>query len=87
MAADLSQALRLRVLRAVEGGMSRHAAATPFGLSRASAVRGMPTSLRSRRTPATPWGGDRPSGRLDAQADLSLESLQPTPDLTRAQLR
>jgi transposase len=39
MAKPLSEDLRIRVIRAVEGGMSRRAAAERFGVSPASAVR------------------------------------------------
>ncbi len=39
MAKALSEDLRTRVVRAVEGGMSRRAAAERFGISAASAVR------------------------------------------------
>ncbi|HZR90377.1 MAG TPA: helix-turn-helix domain-containing protein, partial [Bradyrhizobium sp.] len=35
----LSEDLRIRVVRAVEGGLSRRAAAERFGISAASAVR------------------------------------------------
>ena len=46
MAAYLSQDLRIRVIRAIEGGMSRYAAAKRFGISSASAIRWMQTYLR-----------------------------------------
>ncbi|HZR90413.1 MAG TPA: helix-turn-helix domain-containing protein, partial [Bradyrhizobium sp.] len=39
MAKPLSEDLRIRVVRAVEGGLSRRAAAERFGISAASAVR------------------------------------------------
>lgn len=39
MAKALSEDLRIRTVRAVEGGMSRRAAAERFGISVASAVR------------------------------------------------
>ena len=41
MAQYLSEDLRVRVIRSVEGGMSRNAAARRFGVSIASAVRWM----------------------------------------------
>ena len=47
MAAYLSQDLRIRVIRAIEGGMSRYAAAKRFGISSASAIRWMQTYLRT----------------------------------------
>ena len=70
MAQYLSADLRIRVIRAVEGGMSRNAAAQRFGVSIASAVRWMAEYLRTGRTAPKPRGGDRRSGRIEAQADL-----------------
>ena len=54
MAAYLPQDLRIRVIRAIEGGMSRNAAAKRFGISCASAIRWMQTYLRTGRTQANP---------------------------------
>ena len=65
MATSLSKDLRLRVIRAVEGGMSRNAAARRFGVSIASAVRWMSDYLGTGRTAPRPQGGDRRSGRID----------------------
>ena len=87
MAAYLSQDLRLRVIRAIEGGMSRNAAAKRFGISSASAIRWMQTYLRTGRTQAKPCGGDRRSGRIEAHADFVMATLQETPDITLAELR
>ena len=49
MAKYLSEDLRIRVIRAVDGGMSRNAAARRFGVSIASAVRWMAAYLRGIR--------------------------------------
>ena len=87
MAQYLSEDLRIRVIRAVEGGMSRNAAARRFGVSIASAVRWMDAYLRSGRTAAKRRGGDRRSGRIEAQADLLLGAIVETPDVTLAELR
>ena len=70
MAQYLSADLRIRVIGAVEAGMSRDAAARRFGVSIASAVRWMDEYLRTGRTAPKPRGGDRRSGRVEAQADL-----------------
>ena len=59
--------LRIRVIRAVEGGMSRTAAAKRFGVSPASAVRWMQSYRQTGRTQAKPCGGDRRSHRIEAQ--------------------
>ncbi len=87
MAQYLSEDLRIRVIRAVEGGMSRNAAARRFGVSIASAVRWMDAYLRAGRTAPKPRGGDRRSGRIEAQADFLLRAVEEEPDITLAELR
>jgi len=87
MASALSEDLRIRVIRAVEGGMSRNAAARRFGVSVASAVRWMAEYLATGRTAAMPQGGDRRSGRIEAQGDLLMRAIEETPDITLAELR
>ena len=67
--------------------MSRTAAAKRFGVSAASAVRWMQTYLRTGRSRAKPCGGDRRSGRLEAQAGFLMDAVQQTPDITLAELR
>lgn len=87
MAQYLSEDLRVRVIRAVEGGMSRNAAARHFGVSISSAVRWMDEYLRTGRTAPKPRGGDRRSGRIEAQADFLMAAVEETPDITLAELR
>jgi transposase len=87
MAKYLSEDLRIRVIRAVDGGMSRNAAARRFGVSIASAVRWMAAYLQTGQTAPKPRGGDRRSGRLEAQADLLMSAIEETPDITLAELR
>lgn len=87
MAQYLSEDLRVRVIQAVRGGMSRNAAARRFGVSIASAVRWMAEYLRTGRTAPKPRGGDRRSARIEAQADLLLGAIEATPDITLAELR
>jgi transposase len=87
MAQYLSADLRIRVVGAVEAGMSRNAAARRFGVSIASAVRWMDEYLRTGRTAPKPRGGDRRSGRIEAQAELLLRAIEETPDITLAELR
>jgi transposase len=67
--------------------MSRNAAARRFGVSIASAVRWMDAYVRNGRTAAKPRGGDRRSGRIEAQADFLLRAVEETPDITLAELR
>lgn len=87
MAQYLSADLRIRVIRAVEGGMSRNAAARRFGVSIASAVRWMDEYLRTGRTAPKSRGGDRRSGRIESQADLLMSAIEARPDITLAELR
>ena len=87
MAKYLSEDLRIRVIRAVEGGMSRNAAARRFGVSIASAVRWMAAYLETGQTAPKPRGGDRRSGRIEAQSDLLMSAIEETPDMTLAELR
>jgi transposase len=87
MAQYLSADLRMRVIRAVEGGMSRNAAARRFGVSVASAVRWMDDYVRTGRSAPKPRGGDRRSGRIEAQSDLLMSAVEATPDITLAELR
>ena len=79
MAASLSPDLRIRVIRAVEGGLSRTAAAKRFGISPASAVRWMQSYRQTGRTRAKPCGGDRRSHRIEAQAALLLRASRRRP--------
>jgi transposase len=78
MAQYLSGDLRIRVIRAVESGMSRHAAARRFGVSVASAVRWVDAYVRTGRAAPKPRGGDRRSGRIEAQADLLMSAIEAT---------
>ena len=87
MAQYLSEDLRIRVIRAVEGGMSRNAAARHFGVSIASAVRWMDVYLRTGRTAPKQRGGDRRSGRIEAQHDFLMAAIGEAPDITLAELR
>ena len=54
----LSEDLRVRVIRAIEGGLSRRAAAERFGVSVSSAIRWMSDYLKEgprRRRASKPW--------------------------------
>ena len=86
MAQYLSADLRIRVIGAVEAGMSRNAAARRFGVSIASAVRWMDEYLRTVVS-AEAARGDRRSGRIEAQAELLMRAIDATPDITLAELR
>jgi len=51
MATPLSEDLRIRIIQAVEGGMSRRAAAERFGVSPSSSVRFVSEWRQRRATP------------------------------------
>lgn len=87
MAQYLSKDLRIRVIRAIEGGLSRNAAAHHFGISVASAVRWMDEYLRTGRTTPKSRGADRRSGRIEAQGDLLMQAIEERPDITLTELR
>lgn len=87
MSKALSVDLRTRVLAAVAAGASHRAAATRFGVSAASVSRWRALERRQGDVRPGPLGGDRRSGRIEAQARLILEFLAETPDLTVEELR
>ena len=87
MAQYLSADLRIRVIGAVEAGMSRNAAARRFGVSIASAVRWMdeyPRPAGQRRSRAGATGA---RVEIEAQAELLMRAIDATPDITLAELR
>lgn len=59
--------LRKRVVAAVDGGISRNQAAARFGVSIASAVRWCDLKRRQGDVSPKRQGGDRKSGRKDAE--------------------
>jgi transposase len=86
MAKPLSEDLRMRVVRAVEGGMSRRAAAERFGVSPASAVRFVKEWRESGATSAKPQGGDQRSHRIEAHREVILGAIKAKPDLTLTEI-
>ena len=84
----LSNDLRKRVVEAVvEGGLSRNAAAKRFKVSIASAMRWVKRSETTGKISPSPSGGDRRSGRVEAQRDYLLGLIRRTPDLTLLEIR
>src|SRR5664280_1366171 len=79
--------LRSRVLAAVVEGLSHRAAAARFGVSAASVSRWR--ALQRQQGDARPkaLGGDRRSGRIEAQAGLLRSLVEETPDITIEELR
>src|SRR5438552_3109522 len=82
MAKPLSEDLRVRVVQAVNGGLSRRAAAERFGVSPSSAVRFVREWRDSGSMRAKPQGGDQRSHRIEAHRDFILSAIAAKPDLT-----
>lgn len=86
MVAALSNDLRWRVVRAIDKGLSRHAAAAKFDVSIASAVRWHQRYVRTGTVAPDAIGGDRLSHRVEAHADKVLGWVDETPDLSLVEI-
>ena len=87
MTAPLSNDLRLRVVRAIEGGLSRRAAAEKFDISAASAVRWHQRYRETGRVHPSPIGGDRHSHKIEVHADTILGWIDDKRDLTLSEIQ
>jgi len=87
MSQALSLDLRVRVLSAVEGGASHRDAAARFGVSAASVSRWRALARRQGDARPGPLGGDRRTGRVEAQAQAILGLVEAAPDITIEELR
>ena len=87
MSKALSVDLRTRVLSAVSGGLSHRAAGVRFRVSAASVSRWR--ALEREQGDARPkaLGGDRRSGRIEAQRGVILGLLEDRRDMTIEELR
>ncbi len=81
MARALSIDLRHRVLRAMREGASTDAAAERFGIAIATALRWR-SQDRAGRSDPLPMGGDRRSGRIEAQAEFLQSLIDGKDDIT-----
>ena len=86
MTAPLSNDLRLRVVRAIEGGLSRRAAAGKFDVSIASAVRWYQRYKRTGSVEPDAIGGDRHSYRAEAHAARVLGWIDENRDITLVEI-
>lgn len=86
MAHTLSQDLRSRVIAAVEGGMSRNAAAARFGVAISTAVRWLREWRDAGSLSAKPKGGDKRSGRIEAFQTVIMEAIEAQVDITLVEL-
>ena len=86
MAKPLSEDLRIRVVRAVEGGMSRRAAAERFGISASSAVRFVKEWRESGATRAKRVGGDQRSRHIEEHHEAIMNAIEAKPDMTLVEI-
>ena len=84
MAKSLSLDLRRRVVDAIEQGLSCRQAAERFGVSASSAIRWL---KQQGDIAAKKQGGDRKSGRIEAEAAFLLGEVAETPDITLVELQ
>lgn len=87
MVAAYSNDLRVRVVAAIEAGLSRRAAAERFGVSIASAVRWHQRYRRFGDVAADRMGGDRTSHRAEQHATLILGWIDEQSDITIPEIR
>ncbi len=87
MAKSLSVDLRRRVVDAIEHGLSCRQAAARFGVSASSAIRWLDRLKKQGDVAAKRQGGDRKSGRIEAEAAFLLGEVAETPDITLAELQ
>jgi len=87
MSKALSLDLRIRVLAAVAEGASHRAAGERFGVSAASVSRWRALARLQGDARPGPLGGDRRTGRVEAQAGKILGLVEASPDITIDELR
>ena len=87
MSKALSLDLRERVLGAVAAGASHRQTGERFGVSAASVSRWRRREREQGNAKPRALGGDRRSGRIEAQSALILELLETRPDQTIEELR
>ena len=87
MAKSFSIDLRRRVVDAIEQGLSCRQAAERFGVSASSAIRWLDRLKKQGDVAAKRQGGDRKSGRIEAEAAFLLGEVAKTPDITLVELQ
>ncbi len=86
MARALSNDLRERVIDAVDGGMSRRAAAARFGVAVSTAIKWVRRWRESGSRRPRPQGGDKRSHRIEAHRAEILALIEASPDITLAEI-
>jgi transposase len=87
MSKAISVDLRVRVVAAAKKGLSHRAVAALFGVSAASVSRWRDLDREKGDVAPGPLGGDRRSGKVEAQSEVILALLKATPDATTEELR
>jgi transposase-like protein len=87
MSKSLSVDLRRRVVDAIENGLSCRQAAERFGVSASSAIRWFGRLKEQGSIVPEKQGGDRKSGRIEAEADFILGEVAERSDITLAELQ
>jgi transposase len=86
MAKSLSEDLRVRVIEAVEGGLSRNAAAERFDVAVATAVRWVRAYHDTGAMAPKPKGGDLRSHRIEAYREIILAAIEAKVDITLVEI-
>ena len=86
MAKTYGEDLRGRVIAAVEGGLSRRAAAERFEVGISTAINWVRAWREHGRGVAKPKGGDTRSHRIEAHRDAILNAIEAQKDITLAEL-
>jgi transposase len=86
MAKPLPDDLRIPLIAALNGGMSRRAAAERFGVAAASAVRWVHAWRTMGAARAKPQGGDKRSHHIEAYRDVILAAIEVQVDITLVEL-
>jgi len=86
MTRALSDDLRKRVIEAVDGGMSRRAAATRFGIGASTAVKWVQRWRETGSRAPRRSGGNVRSHRIDACGETIMALVEQTPDITLAEI-
>jgi transposase len=86
MTKPLDLDLRLRVVGAIDAGMSRRAAAERFDIAASAAVKWHQLWLRTGSVEPRPQGGDKRSKRIEALAEAILALVADTPDITLVEI-
>jgi len=86
MTKPLDLDLRLRVVGAIDAGMSRRAAADRFEIAPSAAVKWHQLWQRTGSVEPRPQGGDKRSKRIEALAEVILALVADTPDITLVEI-